>query len=162
MKSLPRSFYNRPTLTVARELIGARLVRILDGVKLAGLITETEAYISGKDLACHAKAGITPRTAVMFEEPGHAYVYFTYGAHWMLNVVTERVGFPAAVLIRAIQPIEGVDVMLERRNGRDTFGPGKLCQAMGITKSENGVDLTETSGSLWIEAGVKVPNSAVT
>jgi len=162
MNILPRDFYHRPTLTVARELIGARLVRILDGVKLVGLITETEAYISGKDLACHAKAGRTPRTAVMFEEPGHGYVYFTYGNHWMLNVVTERVGFPAAVLIRGIQPIQGVDVMLERRNGRDTFGPGKLCQAMGITKSENGADLTETTGGLWIEAGVKVPNSAVT
>ena len=94
---LPGSFYDHPTLTVARELIGARLVRILDGMKLAGLITETEAYISGKDLACHAKAGRTPRTAVMFEAPGHAYVYFTYGNHWMLNVVTERVGFPATV-----------------------------------------------------------------
>jgi DNA-3-methyladenine glycosylase len=162
MNILPRDFYNRSTLTVARELIGARLIRILEGVKLIGLITETEAYISGKDLACHAKAGRTPRTAVMFEEPGHAYVYFTYGNHWMLNVVTERVGFPAAVLIRAIQPIEGVDIMLERRSGRDTFGPGKLCQAMGITKSENGVDLTETTGGLWIEAGVKVPNSTVT
>lgn len=162
MKPLPRSFYSRPTLTVARELIGARLVRILDSVKLVGLITETEAYISQKDLACHAKAGLTARTAVMFGEPGHAYVYFTYGNHWMLNVVTERQGFPAAVLIRAIQPIEGVDVMLERRNGRDTFGPGKLCQAMGITKSENGVDLTETSNGLWIEAGVEVPNSLVT
>ena len=159
---LPRDFYNRPTLTVARELIGARLVRILDGVKLVGLITETEAYISQKDLACHAKAGITPRTAVMFGEPGHAYVYFTYGNHWMLNVVTEREGFPAAVLIRAIQPIEGVDTMLARRNGRDTFGPGKLCQAMGITKSENGVDLTQTTGGIWIEPGVKVPNSLVT
>lgn len=162
MTILPRDFYNRPTLTVARELIGARLVRILDGVRLAGLITETEAYISGKDLACHARAGRTPRTAVMFEEPGHAYVYFTYGNHWMLNVVTERVGFPAAVLIRAIQPVEGVDIMLERRNGRDTFGPGKLCQAMGITKRENGVDITETTGGLWIETGVNVPNSAVT
>src|SRR5512133_1179121 len=162
MSILPQDFYYRPTLTVARELIGARLVRILDGVRLSGLITETEAYISGKDLACHAKAGITPRTAVMFEEPGHAYVYFTYGNHWMLNVVTERVGFPAAVLIRAIQPIEGVDVMLERRSGRDTFGPGKLCQAMGITKSENGVDLTDTRGGLWIEEGIKVPNSLVT
>jgi DNA-3-methyladenine glycosylase len=159
---LPRNFYNRPTLTVARGLIGARLVRILDGVKLAGLITETEAYISQRDLACHAKAGRTARTAVMFEEPGHAYVYFTYGNHWMLNVVTERVGFPAAVLIRAIQPVERVDIMMERRNGRDTFGPGKLCQAMGITKIENGVDLTETSGGLWIEAGVKVRNSLVT
>jgi len=159
---LPRSFYNHPTLTVARDLIGARLVRILDGVKLVGLITETEAYISGKDLACHAKAGRRPRTAVMFEEPGNAYVYFTYGNHWMLNVVTERVGFPAAVLIRAIQPVEGVALMMERRNGRDTFGPGKLCQAMGITKLENGVDLTEKSGGLWIESGMKVPNSLVT
>ena len=159
---LVRNFYNRPTLTVARDLIGARLVRISEGKKLVGLITETEAYISENDLACHAKAGRTARTAVMFGEPGHAYVYFTYGNHWMLNVVTERAGFPAAVLIRAIQPIQGVDLMLERRNGRDTFGPGKLCQAMGITKSENGVDLTETTGGLWIEAGVKVPNSLVT
>jgi DNA-3-methyladenine glycosylase len=162
MSILPRKFYNRPTLTVARNLIGARLVRVLDGVKLVGIITETEAYISGKDLACHAKAGRTPRTAVMFEEPGHAYVYFTYGNHWMLNVVTERVGFPAAVLIRAIQPVEGVDLMMERRYGRDTYGPGKLCQAMGITKLENGVDLTKKSGNLWIEAGIKVPNSLVT
>jgi len=159
---LSRDFYNRPTLRVARGLIGTRLVRMLDGVKLVGLITETEAYISQKDLACHAKAGLTPRTVVMFGEPGHAYVYFTYGNHWMLNVVTEREGFPAAVLIRAIQPIEGVGVMHERRNGRDTYGPGKLCQAMGITKSENGVDLTERTGGLWIEAGIKVPNSLVT
>ncbi len=162
VKPLPRKFYNRPTLIVARELIGARLVRILDGVKLVGIITETEAYIGETDLACHAKAGRTPRTAIMYGEPGHAYVYFTYGNHWMLNVVTEREGFPAAVLIRAIQPIEGVEVMLERRNGRDTLGPGKLCQAMGITKSENEVDLTGTTGSLWIEPAIKVPDSRVT
>ena len=162
MTILTREFYDRSTLRVARDLIGTRLVRILNGEKLAGLITETEAYISQKDLACHAKAGITPRTQVMFGEPGHAYVYFTYGNHWMLNVVTERVGFPAAVLIRAIQPIQGVDVMLERRNGRDTYGPGKLCHALGITKSENGVDLTGSGGGLWIEAGVRVPNSLVT
>ena len=159
---LPRSFYDRPTLTVARELIGARLIRILDGVKLVGIISETEAYISQKDLACHAKAGLTARTAVMFGEPGHAYVYFTYGSHWMLNAVTEREGFPAAVLIRAIQPIEGVEIMSARRSGRDTFGPGKLTQAMGITKSENGADLTKTTQGLWIEAGVRVPNSLVT
>src|SRR5512138_1343842 len=157
-----RDFYNRPTLQVARELIGARLIRILDGVKLVGLITETEAYISEKDLACHAKAGLTPRTRVMYGEPGHAYVYFTYGNHWMLNVVTERQGFPAAVLIRAIQPIEGVEIMQKRRQGRDTFGPGKLTQALGITKSENYADLTANRRGLWIEAGVKVPNSAVT
>jgi len=162
MNILPRDFYDRPTLKVARALIGARLVRILDGTKLVGLITETEAYISQKDLACHARAGLTPRTKVMFGEAGHAYVYFTYGNHWMLNVVTEKEGFPAAVLIRAIQPIEGAEVMSARRQGRDTFGPGKICQAMGIGKAENGVDLTETASGLWIEAGVQVPNSLVT
>ncbi len=158
----PREFYNHPTLTVARELIGSRLVRILDGVKLVGLITETEAYIGEQDLACHARAGRTPRTQVMYGPPGHAYVYFTYGNHWMLNAVTEQEDFPAAVLIRAIQPIEGLQVMSERRNGRDTFGPGKLCQAMGITKSENGCDLTEQDSGLWIEAGISVPDKNVT
>ncbi|MEP0803957.1 MAG: DNA-3-methyladenine glycosylase [Chloroflexota bacterium] len=162
MTVLPREFYNRPTLTVARELLGARLVRVLNGVKLVGLITETEAYIGEKDLGCHAKAGRTPRTQVMYGAPGHAYVYFTYGNHWMLNAVTEREGFPAAVLIRAIQPVEGVEVMQTRRGGRDTFGPGKLCQAMGIGKGENGVDLTEPGSGLWIEAGVSVPDSLVT
>lgn len=159
---LSRDFYNRPTLTVARELIGARLVRILDGVKLVGLITETEAYIGEEDLACHAKAGRTPRTAVMYGPPGHAYIYFTYGNHWMLNAVTEQEGFPAAVLIRAIQPVEGVEIMSARRSGRDTFGPGKLTQAMGITKSENGIDLTEAGTGLWIEAGGSVPDKSVT
>ncbi|HUI88503.1 MAG TPA: DNA-3-methyladenine glycosylase [Anaerolineales bacterium] len=162
MKILPRSFYNRRTLTVARELIGARLVRNLRGQKLVGVIIETEAYISEKDLACHAKAGRTPRTQVMYGEPGHAYVYFTYGNHWMLNVVTEREGFPAAVLIRAVQPIEGVEIMSRRRHGRDTLGPGKLTQAMGITKSENQVDLAEANGSLWIEEGIDIPKSHVT
>jgi len=161
-KPLPRQFYNRPTLTVARELLGTRLVRILDGVELVGLITETEAYISEKDLACHAKAGRTPRTQVMFGEAGHAYVYFTYGNHWMLNVVTEEVDFPAAVLVRAIQPIEGVELFSRRRKGRDTFGPGKLTQAMGITKRENGVDLTVSISGLWIEAGITVPDKNVT
>lgn len=161
MALLPRKFYNRPTLTVARELIGARLVRILDGVKLVGLITETEAYIGEEDLACHAKAGRTKRTLPMYGPPGHAYVYFTYGNHWMLNAVTEREDFPAAVLIRAIQPIEGVEVISMRREGRDTFGPGKLTQAMGITKSENTVDLTVANESLWIEAGISVHDKNV-
>jgi DNA-3-methyladenine glycosylase len=160
--TLPTSFYDRPTLTVARELLGARLVRILDGVKLVGLISETEAYIGEEDLACHAKAGLTPRTAPMFGPPGHAYVYFTYGNHWMLNAVTEAEGFPAAVLIRAIQPIEGIEVMMERRSGRDTLGPGKLTQALGINKSENNANLTETGSSLRIEAGISIPNKSVT
>ncbi len=160
--SLSRNFYNRPTLTVARELIGARLVRILNGHKLVGIISETEAYISEKDLACHARAGRTPRTAVMYGPPGYAYVYFTYGHHWMLNVVTEAEGFPAAVLIRAIQPLEGAAIMSRRRSGRDTGGPGKLTQAMGITRSENAADLTVGTSGLWIEAGIQVPNSRVT
>ena len=159
---LPRDFYARPTLSVAHDLLGMRLVRLLDGVRLSGIILETEAYIGETDLACHAKAGRTPRTRIMYGPPGHAYVYFTYGMHWMLNAVTEREGFPAAVLIRAIQPIEGAEIMSKRRNGRDTFGPGKLTQAMGITKSENGVDLTEAASDLWIEAGIPIPNSRVT
>jgi DNA-3-methyladenine glycosylase len=159
---LTKGFYNRPTLTVARELLGARLVRILDGVKLVGIISETEAYIGETDLACHAKAGLTPRTAPMYGRAGHAYVYFTYGHHWMLNAVTEKEGFPAAVLIRAIQPIEGVEIMMERRSGRDTLGPGKLTQAMGITKSENNIKLTESSSGLWLEAGQFIPDKSVT
>jgi DNA-3-methyladenine glycosylase len=159
---IAREFYNRSTLTVARELIGSRLVRMLYGKKLVGLITETEAYIGEKDLGCHAKAGRTARTAVMYGSPGHAYVYFTYGHHWMLNVVTEREGFPAAVLLRAIQPIEGAEILARRRSGRDTFGPGKLTQAMGISKSENGVDLTNAGSGLWIETAQVVPNRLVT
>ena len=160
--TLPISFYNRPTLIVARELLGTRLVHISNGKKLVGLITETEAYFGFDDLASHAKAGRTIRTDPMFGPPGRAYVYFTYGNHWMLNAVTEKEGFPAAVLIRAIQPIEGNEVMMERRMGRDTFGPGKLTQALGITKSENNVDLTVANSSLWIEAGQFVPNKSVT
>jgi len=160
--TLPISFYNRPTLIVARELLGTRLVHISNGKKLVGLITETEAYFGFDDLASHAKAGRTIRTDPMFGPPGQAYVYFTYGNHWMLNAVTEKEGFPAAVLIRAIQPIEGNEVMMERRMGRDTFGPGKLTQALGITKSENYANLTEAGSSLRIEAGIFVPDKSVT
>ncbi len=159
---LPRDFYNRPTLRVARDLIGARVVRILDGQRLAGLITETEAYIGEKDLGSHARVGRTPRTLVMFGPPGHAYVYFTYGNHWMLNVVCEREDVAGAVLIRAIQPVEGVDTILQRRSGRDTFGPGKLAQALSITGEENGIDLTVNNGRLWIEKGQPVSDRLVT
>jgi DNA-3-methyladenine glycosylase len=156
------SFYERATLEVARDLIGARLVRILEGKRLVGYITETEAYVGESDLACHARSGRTARTAVMYGPPGHAYVYFTYGNHWMLNVVTEREGFPAAVLIRAVQPLQGSRVMSARRSGRDTFGPGKLTQAMGITRSENGVDLTRSRSRLRIESGIRVADIYVT
>lgn len=162
VKLLPRTFYSRPTLTVARELLGMQLVRILDGQRLAGVITETEAYIGEDDLGCHAKAGRTPRTAVMYGLPGHAYVYFTYGMHWCLNAVTEREGFPAAVLLRAIRPVEGVDVISARRQGRDTLGPAKLTQALGIDGAQNGIDLCSRRSGLWIEEGELVPDEAVT
>jgi DNA-3-methyladenine glycosylase len=155
-------FYARPTLAVARDLIGCRLVRLSNGQRLAGLIMETEAYVGEKDLGCHARAGRTKRTEVMYGPPGHAYVYFTYGNHWMLNVVTGRENFPAAVLIRAIQPLEGLERIARRRHGRDTYGPGKLTQALGIAKSEHGLDLMRSGSGLWIEAGWHIPDLLVT
>ena len=158
---LPREFYARPTLTVARALLGMRLVRLQDGVQLSGIITEAEAYIGQEDLGCHAHSGKSLRNAIMFGPPGHAYVYFTYGMHWMLNAVTEREDFPAAVLLRAIQPLEGVEVISARRQGRDTFGPAKLTQALGIDGTLNGIDLCSPASGLWIEPGLPVPESAV-
>lgn len=158
---LARDFYARPTLEVARDLLGARLVRLLDGVRLAGLITETEAYIGEEDLACHARCGKTRRNAVMYGPPGYAYVYFTYGMHWCLNVVTEAAGFPAAVLIRAILPVEGMDTLVQRRRGRDLNGPAKLTQALGIDGALNGADLCTPDSGLWIETGQAVPPAAV-
>ena len=158
---LPHEFYNHSTLIVARELLGTRLVRILDGVRLTGLITEAEAYIGEEDLGCHAKSGKTKRNAVMYGPPGHAYVYFTYGMHWMLNAVTEQIGFPAAVLIRAIDPVEGADIIFARRQGRDTLGPAKLTQAFGIDGALNGVDLCNPDSGLWIEAGIPVADEDI-
>jgi len=154
-------FYNRPTLTLARDLLGRRLVRVLDGRRLAGIIIETEAYIGEEDLGCHAHSGRTQRNAVMYGSPGHAYVYFTYGMHWMLNVVTEREGSPAAVLLRAMRPVEGVDTISARRNGRDTLGPAKLTQALGIDGGQNGLDLCGEEGGLWIEPGEPVAEGVV-
>jgi DNA-3-methyladenine glycosylase len=162
MSILPQDFYARPTLTVARQLLGMRLVRLLDGVRLAGIITEAEAYTGETDLGCHAKAGRTPRTALMYGPPGRAYVYFTYGMHWMLNAVAEAEGFPAAVLIRAIRPVEGVELISARRQGRDTLGPAKLTQALGIDGTLNGGDLCSQSSGLWIETGETIPDKAVT
>jgi DNA-3-methyladenine glycosylase len=158
---LPQEFYTRPTLTVARELLGMRLVRSLDGARLSGIISETEAYIGETDLGCHAKAGRTKRNAVMYGPPGHAYVYFTYGMHWMLNAVTEPEGFPAAVLLRAIQPLEGLAIISARRQGRDTLGPAKLTQTLALDGTFNGADLSDPHSGLWIEAGQPLPESAV-
>jgi DNA-3-methyladenine glycosylase len=166
IERLSRDFFNRPTLTVARDVLGMRLVRIMDGGRIAGVICEAEAYIGETDLGCHARAGRTPRTAVMYGPPGHAYVYFTYGMHWMLNFVTEAEGFPAAVLIRAIQPVEGLAAIAPRRVGRSqaiwTNGPGKLCQALGIDGSLNGVDLCADAAVLFVEQGDPISDECVT
>jgi DNA-3-methyladenine glycosylase len=159
---LATEFFARPTLTVGRELLGMCLVRMVDGTRLSGIITETEAYIGEDDLACHARAGRTPRTQIMYGRAGIAYVYFTYGMHWLLNAVTEGEGFPAAVLIRAIEPHEAADLIRVRRKGRGTDGPAKLTQALLIDGSLNGADLTTPTDGLWIETGDPVPISRVT
>src|SRR4030042_3236070 len=114
---LERQFFNRPTLQVARELLGTRLVRLEGGERTAGIIVEAEAYIGEEDLGCHAHVGYTQRTRVMYGPPGHAYVYFTYGNYWMLNFVTEKEGFPAAVLIRGVSPTEGIERTAKSRGG---------------------------------------------
>ena len=163
---LARRFFARPTLQVARALLGQRLVNVAGGVRLAGRIVETEAYIDQTDLACHARFGRTPRSQVMFGPPGHAYVYFTYGMHWMLNIVTEAEGFPAAVLIRAIAPEEGLPVMQARRGPQGaawhlTDGPGKLAKALGIDKALNGQDLCAPEAALFIERAPAVPAGRV-
>lgn len=162
---LPRSFFARPALVVARELLGARLVRLENGQRLAGLITETEAYSGEDDLGCHCRAGRTPRTSVMYGPPGHAYVYFTYGMHWCLNFVVEQDGFPAAVLLRAIQPIEGLEVIASRRANLPpahwTDGPARLTKALNIDKAFNSADLCAASASLFIETGLSIPDSQV-
>jgi DNA-3-methyladenine glycosylase len=130
---------------VARDLLGKVLVRRLRGKNLAGRIVETEAYVGPHDLACHASKGKTARTSIMFEEGGCAYIYMIYGFYFCLNAVTEVRDYPAAVLIRAIEPLDEVAVM-KRLRGTDHAtsigsGPGKLCMAMGIDKKLNGVDL---------------------
>jgi DNA-3-methyladenine glycosylase len=154
---LPVSFYDRDTLEVARALLGMRLVRVEQGVRISGIITETEAYRGLEDLGCHAHVGKTKRNAVMFGPPGHAYVYFTYGMHWCMNFKTGEEGYPAAVLIRAVEPMEGLDLIAARRAGRKRKiwcdGPAKLTQGLGITGAQNGVDLCSVESGLFVEEG---------
>jgi DNA-3-methyladenine glycosylase len=134
-KMLPNSFFNRKTLTVARELIGKTLVRKVDGKIVRQTITETEAYVGPHDLACHSSRGRTPRCEPMFGPAGTIYVYFTYGMHWMLNIITEKKDFPAGVLLRGTSVVSG---------------PARLTKALQIDKSLNGKMLGKKSG-LWIE-----------
>jgi DNA-3-methyladenine glycosylase len=161
---LGRDFYRRSTLTVARELLGQRLVRVVDDQRLSGLIVEVEAYIGEDDAACHAACGRTPRNEAMYGLPGRAYVYFIYGMHHCLNVVTEGEGFPAAVLIRALEPLEGLEIMRRHRPDKPdrelTNGPAKLCQALAISRDLNGVDLC-TGEALFIEEGRMVDQEEI-
>ncbi len=141
---LPRRFYERPAVEVARDLLGKILVR----GRSAGRIVEVEAYLGREDRAAHAWCGLTGRTSVLFGPPGHAYVYFVYGMYECLNVVAEPEGSPGCVLIRALEPLAGVALMRRRRPGVQRMedlasGPGKLTIALGITRRHNGADLTQ-------------------
>ncbi len=153
MKMLSCEFYQKPTLGVAKKLLGKKIVRLSGSILYQAMIVETEAYIGQNDSACHASKGLTPRTEVMFGEAGHAYIYYVYGMHYMLNIVTEKKGFPAAVLIRAAEPLENQSAMIANRNGQIKHiadGPARLCQALQIDKSLNAVDLT-LGQALWLE-----------
>jgi len=144
---LKRAFYNRPAVEVARGLLGKVLVHGTAAGTAAGIIVETEAYLGGDDLAAHSARGITGRTRVIFGPPGHAYVYLIYGMYECLNLVAEAEGQPGCVLIRALEPVAGIDIMRQRRPAaRKTedlaSGPGKLTLALAITRAHNGVDVT--------------------
>ncbi len=147
-KRLKRKFFTQPTLKVAKQLLGKTLVRIYRGKKLAGRIVETEAYIGPYDKASHAYLGKrTPRNQAEFMIGGHIYIYLVYGMYWQLNISTEEEEKPTCVLIRALEPVEGIS--------KATTGPGKLCQALRLNKSFYGEDLC-TSKRIWIEDGPKV------
>lgn len=162
---LPHAFYDRASVEVARDLLGKTLWRRTEAGLAAGIIVETEAYDGANDPASHAWRGQTPRNAVMFGPAGHAYVYFTYGMHYGMNTVTGPVGQASGVLLRAIQPIVGLDLMRERRGDhipdRDLArGPGRLCQALGITTADKGTDLT--GDMLWISETLDAPDLLIT
>ncbi len=166
LERLPREFFAQPALQVARQVLGMRLVRLEGEQRIAGLILEAEAYRGEEDLGCHCRAGRTPRTQTLYGPPGHAYVYFTYGMRWMLNFVAEPEDFPAAILIRAIQPTEGLEIIAERRKSQPpelwTNGPGKICQALNIGKRLNGADLCSTGSELFVEQGQPFADQNVT
>jgi DNA-3-methyladenine glycosylase len=168
-KILPRKFYTREVKAVAKDLLGKILVNKNGNSILAGKIVEVEAYDGKIDQAAHTFIGKTKRNEIMFNEGGYFYVYFSYGAHYCCNVVTGKKGHGTAVLIRAIEPVNGVKKMIKNRYGRDllnererfnlTSGPGKVCQAMGINKSHYGADLT--NGSIFILDSQKVQKDMI-
>jgi DNA-3-methyladenine glycosylase len=165
MKKLPRSFYSRKTITVAKELLGKIIIRRIGNTLLCGIIVETEAYLFD-DPASHSFRGITERNKVMFGEPGHLYVYFTYGMHYCANVVTNDEGIGEAVLIRAVEPVEGIRKMTALRSTKRsvpfeqlTNGPAKFAQAFGLSKEHSGVDLT--SGDIVIAEGEPIPRAGI-
>jgi DNA-3-methyladenine glycosylase len=162
---LSEPFYSRDVVQVARDLLGMVLVRVVDGIRLEGIILETEAYRGEDDLASHARFGRTQRNSIMYGPPGRAYVYFTYGIHWMLNCVCDQADFPSAVLIRALLPIRGQAEMALRRPGRPpaelTNGPAKLCQALRIDGRLNDANLTTPADGLFIRLGTAPAADAV-
>ncbi|HET6362556.1 MAG TPA: DNA-3-methyladenine glycosylase [Gemmatimonadota bacterium] len=170
MRPLPRSFYDRDTLVVARELLGCLLVHEKGGERVSGRIVEVEAYHGEEDPACHAAAGLTARTAPLYGKPGFGYVYRIYGMYYCFNVVTRAEGHPSAVLVRALEPAEGLDTMRARRAARRrtpeatlderdlASGPGKLCDALGITLAQNRADLLRSP--LRVEPG-ETPEAVV-
>ena len=165
MTRLERDFFARDVVCVARDLLGQVLVRRSDGARLSGIIVEVEAYGGQDDLASHARVGRTARNAAMYGPPGHAYVYLIYGVHHCLNVVTGTDGKAAAVLIRALQPLEGLELMRARRGDRSpvhlTDGPGKLCQALAIDRRFDRADLCAPQATLFLEKGTAVDESDI-
>jgi DNA-3-methyladenine glycosylase len=156
---LPREFYSKDTVTVAKNLLGKKIIRMIGQNEISGIITETEAYGHNDDAASHAFRKITDRNKVMFEKVGFAYVYFTYGMHFCFNVVAKNPKLAAgAVLIRAIKPENGIKIMQKNRGNPNlknlTNGPAKLAQALDITKEQYGIDLTKKS-ELYITEGIK-------
>lgn len=172
---IPRSFYERDTLTVARELLGTVLCRRTDEGYTSGIITECEAYMGEIDPAAHSYKGKRDRVRIQYGADGHGYVYLIYGMHHCFNITTGPAGVPESVLIRAIMPLEGIPLMEKRRENSskkrsvasrksglpDTKGPGKLCRAMDITMEQYGCDLTDSDSGLWLEYGEK-PKSIIT
>jgi DNA-3-methyladenine glycosylase len=158
---IEQAFYSRSTRSVARDLLGCLLVRNLEGERLVGRIVEVEAYLGERDAACHSFRGRTARNAVMFGPGGLAYVYFIYGFHHCLNVVTRDEGEPEAILIRACEPVDGLETMRRNRKGRANLlsGPGVLCQALQIDRAFNGHPLWDAP--LWICPGESVAKSRI-